>query len=714
MGAVGTKPRAPKSRDTRRRRDDVRPRISAPLAFLSSLPVSAEATPLQPTSPGSGGTPPSCGPCARPLSTPEPSSTTRDDFDGDGAYDGDGDDDDCDDDDCDDDDDDDDDDEEDSGGGPRSLLGDLLSSTERIPDAMWTRVFALLRARDLCACARVCSRWHRLAWQPALWCHVALDGTVPNADQALEAIAANLRGADGEGFAPADSAPLRTRGRAVVPAAPLSEAAVAARGAGRRASSHDAYGAVIRAWPDETRRGGQGGELSPNWSSATLGGFYRNSAHTLTMPRKSTGVRRNFSHGDFSCCGDSRFNNKSNAATGLTTATTNTITTAAFATASATLQSRRRRVNHGDSLSLSSPPEHRGWDCWTRGSSDRWLPRVSAHLGDEEAWNDTAAWSARQELALSGPRVLVLSGCASLTDAGLRTVASRCSDLRRLEVSGCGGITEEGLREVVLQCRSLHHLDASDCPCVCGLGLHTRADHMALRALPAVSCGASLSLRRLDLSGCSSLEAAALRSLAVHCPNLTHLYVRRCPALGDGALRALARGCPRLRAISFSDCPLPSDLGLREVAAALGARLAYLGAAHCSRITDGGVRHLGQRCPALRYVNVRGCEAVTDAGVGSLARGCLALAALDVGSCPRVSDLALVTLAARQPGLRCVGLRGCGAVSGAGLRALADGCPQLRRLSVQGCDEATAESLRYVRRRCPACVIEHTNPDFES
>ncbi|XP_012676765.1 F-box/LRR-repeat protein 7-like isoform X6 [Clupea harengus] len=343
-----------------------------------------------------------------------------------------------------------------------------------------------------------------------------------------------------------------------------------------------------------------------------------------------------------------------------------------------------------------------------------WDPRLwsTVRLGGELVHADRALRVLTHRLCQDTPNVcltletVVVSGCRRLTDRGLHTVALCCPELRHLEVAGCYNVSNEAVFEVVSRCPNLEHLDVSGCTKVTCISL---AQDSPMTPLSPQHCQ-QIAIRYLDMTDCFSLEDEGVRTIASHCPRLTHLYLRRCQRLTDEALRQLALHCPAIRELSLSDCRLVSDFGLREVAR-LEGRLRYLSVAHCCRITDVGVRYVARYCPRLRYLNARGCEGLTDHGLGHLARSCPKLRSLDVGKCPLVSDLGLEQLARSCPGLRRLSLRACESVSGRGLRVLATHCPELQLLNVQEC-EVPAEALRVVRRHCRRCVIEHTIPAF--
>ncbi|XP_059390691.1 F-box/LRR-repeat protein 7 [Carassius carassius] len=362
---------------------------------------------------------------------------------------------------------------------------------------------------------------------------------------------------------------------------------------------------------------------------------------------------------------------------------------------------------------LSTPQLCRCARACRRWYNLAWDPRLwsTIRLTGELLSADRALKVLTHRLCQDTPNVcltletVVANGCRRLSDRGLRVVAQCCPELRRLEVAGCYNVSNEAVFDVVSQCPNLEHLDISGCPKVTCISLTEEA---SLQLTPLH--GQQIGLRYLDMTDCVSLEDKGLRTIAFHCPCLTHLYLRRCSRLTDEALRQLTLHCTALRELSLSDCPLIGDFGLREVAR-LEGHLRYLSVAHCMRITDVGLRYVARYCPRLRYLNARGCEGLTDQGLSRLARNCPRLRSIDVGRCPLVSDAGLEVLAHCCEGLRRLSLRGCESLTGRGLVVLAAGCPELQLLNVQEC-EVPPEALRLVRQHCRRCVIEHTIPAF--
>ncbi|CAM9311714.1 unnamed protein product [Lampetra planeri] len=257
-----------------------------------------------------------------------------------------------------------------------------------------------------------------------------------------------------------------------------------------------------------------------------------------------------------------------------------------------------------------------------------WDPRLwgSVRLTGELLHADRAIRVLTHRLCQDTPNVcltletVVVNGCKRLTDRGLHVVAQCCPELRHLEVAGCYNISNDAVFEVVSRCPNLEHLNLSASP-------------RRLRCSCRLSHGQQISIHYLDMTDCFSLEDEGLRTIASHCPRLTHLYCAPLhPTDGRGAAPPGAPLPVHPRAQFQRLSPGGGTSVLREVARLEGC-LRYLSVAHCTRITDVGIRYVARYCPRLRYLNARGCEGLTDHGLGHLARSCPKLKSLDVGKC---------------------------------------------------------------------------------
>jgi len=101
-----------------------------------------------------------------------------------------------------------------------------------------------------------------------------------------------------------------------------------------------------------------------------------------------------------------------------------------------------------------------------------------------------------------GVEAVVLADCWRLSDDGLRTLARRCPDLRRLDVTSCSLITDAALFDVLSRCVNLQHLDVS--------GQH----RLSLSSQALYKCNA---VRGLRLGGDSTTATSASRCRCLSC-----------------------------------------------------------------------------------------------------------------------------------------------------------------------------------------------------
>ncbi|KAF1373191.1 hypothetical protein PFLUV_G00257800 [Perca fluviatilis] len=250
-----------------------------------------------------------------------------------------------------------------------------------------------------------------------------------------------------------------------------------------------------------------------------------------------------------------------------------------------------------------------------------WDPRLwsTVRLTGELLHADRAIRVLTHRLCQDTPNVcltletVVVNGCKRLTDRGLHVVAQCCPELRHLEVAGCYNISNDAVFEVVSRCPGLEHLNLSGCSKVTCISLTQEA---SLQLSPLH--GQQISIHYLDMTDCFSLEDEGLRTIASHCPRLTHLYLRRCTRLTDEALRHLALHCPSIKELSLAQsCP----------------KLKSLDVGKCPLVSDSGLEQLAMYCQGLRRVSLRACESVTGRGLKALAANCCELQLLNVQDC---------------------------------------------------------------------------------
>ncbi|XP_046397769.1 F-box/LRR-repeat protein 7 [Ischnura elegans] len=116
----------------------------------------------------------------------------------------------------------------------------------------------------------------------------------------------------------------------------------------------------------------------------------------------------------------------------------------------------------------------------------------------------------------------------------------------------------------------------------------------------------------------------------------------------------------------------------------------------------------------LRYLNARGCgDGVGDGLIVALSLACPRLRRLDVGGCG-ITDEGLATLshAPMAPKLRRLGLKGCKQVSDRGVSLLAVRCLGLRHLDIRDCPLVSPRACSALRSTCRRCLLQHSHPGF--
>jgi Leucine-rich repeat (LRR) protein len=332
----------------------------------------------------------------------------------------------------------------------------------------------------------------------------------------------------------------------------------------------------------------------------------------------------------------------------------------------------------------------------------------------------------------SGLRELNIAFGRELTDAALSNVA-RSPMLSTLNLSGCTKLTTleplatlrfmEDLRLVF--CFGLQNIDAlrampllrvvhaphSDLACEAlrggfvGLDFlgeldlsHTRTTHMAFDAsLPSLrniimrSCymlynleaiDRAASLRNLDLSGCSSVDDASVRSL-VNLPHLRNLHLNSCAQLTDQGLASVGR-ILTLKRLGLYGCHLITDEGVRELAGLTD--LHTLDLQGCLKVRDEGLHSLSGLY-RMRCLNLSRCS-LTDAGLFALL-GMSELHSLNLDSCHKISDVGLRALSSLA-NLRQIVLSRCNRVQT--LQPLSN-LTQLTSINLSGCVRVTDVSL---------------------
>lgn len=346
--------------------------------------------------------------------------------------------------------------------------------------------------------------------------------------------------------------------------------------------------------------------------------------------------------------------------------------------------------------------------AWHRLCFDGQLWRT---LDASTFYRDISADSLAKIVASAGPfvRDLNLRGCLQLQSAvKAERLVEPCRNLERVSLEGCL-VGRGSLHRLVRQNARLVHLDLTGLSAVCNGTGAALGQHCP-------------SLRFLNVSWCSNMDARGLRRVVDGCPELEDLRVSEIRGFDDdddgeglmlrlfetNALRRLiANGCSSLtddalrvllEGVEPEVCPLLN----RAVVPA--RRLRHLDLGRCHAVTDAALRRLAHNVPHLEGLQLGGCAAVTDASLLELLPTVPRLTHLDLEELGNVTNATMQRLAESpcRAGLEHVSVSYCERVGDTGMLPVLRACRRLRSVDVDNTrvsDLVLAEAAATVRER---------------
>ncbi|XLR36450.1 hypothetical protein S83_064350 [Arachis hypogaea] len=100
------------------------------------------------------------------------------------------------------------------------------------------------------------------------------------------------------------------------------------------------------------------------------------------------------------------------------------------------------------------------------------------------------------------------------------------------------------------------------------------------------------------------------------------------------------------------------------------------------RISDVGMKAIGEGLSLLQSLDVSYCRKLTDKGLSAVAKGCSDLRVLHLAGCRFVTDGILEALSKSCHNMKKLGLQGCTNITNYGLISLASGCQQIKYLDI--------------------------------
>ncbi|KAK5629632.1 hypothetical protein RRF57_005347 [Xylaria bambusicola] len=213
---------------------------------------------------------------------------------------------------------------------------------------------------------------------------------------------------------------------------------------------------------------------------------------------------------------------------------------------------------------------------------------ISQHCRQLESLN--LSWC--KHMDAKGIKMVVL-GCPKLTDLRAGEIKGfdsievakaifETNNLERLVLSGCADLTDDGLRTMV-------H------------GLNPEID--ILTDKPIVP---PRKLRHLDLSRCSQLTDRGVKALGHLVPDLEGLQLNGCMELTDTALEPILASTPQLSHLELEELSeLTNDILSKHLAIApCAAKLQHLSVSYCENLGDAGLLPVLKNCVDLKSVDM--------------------------------------------------------------------------------------------------------------
>ncbi len=243
---------------------------------------------------------------------------------------------------------------------------------------------------------------------------------------------------------------------------------------------------------------------------------------------------------------------------------------------------------------------------------------------------------------------LNLTGLTAVTNSTCKIIALSCPLLEMFNVSWCTHMDARGIQAVVNGCPKLKDLRAGE----------VRGFHNLELAEDIFKTN---SLEKLVLSGCTDLNDEALKMMLVGqypeldiltdapivpARKLRHLDLSRCSHLTSAGIKTLACLVPALEGLQLSGCTALTDTALCDVLATT-PRLTHLDLEELSELTNTLLsEHLAKApcAPILEHLSISYCENLGDTGMLPVIRACTSLRSVDMDN-TKISDLVLAEAA---------------------------------------------------------------------
>eukprot|EP00058_Branchiostoma_floridae_P017042 XP_002602530.1 hypothetical protein BRAFLDRAFT_281976 [Branchiostoma floridae] len=176
-------------------------------------------------------------------------------------------------------------------------------------------------------------------------------------------------------------------------------------------------------------------------------------------------------------------------------------------------------------------------------------------------------------------RNVVIHACPEITCQGVVSLAKQCCRfprLRHLDLNGCWHLTDSGLKYLAVNNPNLEYLNIDWCFRITDKGI----EHLAKRCPK---------LRHISMAHCFSVSNRGIKQLSQNCPGIAELNVSGNFLLTDKALRYLAESnTVSLRTLNVEGCTRLTDQGMGLLLQTCG-RLERLNVRDCRNLSPDGM-----------------------------------------------------------------------------------------------------------------------------
>lgn len=191
---------------------------------------------------------------------------------------------------------------------------------------------------------------------------------------------------------------------------------------------------------------------------------------------------------------------------------------------------------------------------------------------------DNAFLRLQLDMTFESLRILDLTDCGELQDAGVQRIVHAAPRLRNLVLAKCRNLTDRAVLAITRLGKNLHYIHLGHCSRITDAGV-TQLVKLCNR------------IRYIDLACCSNLTDNSVQQLAT-LPKLKRIGLVKCGNITDRSILALAKQ----KQVGHNGPATPSSLER--------VHLSY-----CTNLTLAGIHALLNNCPRLTHLSLTGVQA---------------------------------------------------------------------------------------------------------